>query len=89
MDIATWILAGAAVGWAGFNFMRFNQDRGLVAAVLLGAAGGFVGGSLLAPAFGYDLVPGGGFNVAALFLAVVTAAALLFAGDRIHRKFGV
>lgn len=77
MTVFLWLVAGAAVGWLGFALARWNRRRGLVTSVFLGALGGAFGGALLEPAITTSPVVSGDFNVHALFLAAVAAAACL------------
>jgi uncharacterized membrane protein YeaQ/YmgE (transglycosylase-associated protein family) len=63
-------------------------DHDLVS-VVIGATGGLVGGKLLAPMFGVSAAVPWDFSAAALLLAFIAAAGLLFIGDRIYARFGV
>ncbi len=87
MDMMIWILAGAVIGWASFAYLKFSEGRGMLASVGIGATGGLVGGKLLAPMLGFSAAPGD-FSPAALLLAFMAAAGLLFIGDRIHARYG-
>ena len=86
MNIVMWMLAGAIVGWVGFSFMRYNEERGLMVSAIIGAIGGLVGGKLLAPML--MTVPDA-FSAAGLVFAAFVAAAALFAGDLIQDRWGV
>ena len=89
MDIMIWIVAGAAAGWAAFAYLKLSEGRGMVVSLIVGASGAVIGGKLLAPMLGASASAAGDFSVMALFVAIATAAALLFAGDKIHERFGV
>jgi uncharacterized membrane protein YeaQ/YmgE (transglycosylase-associated protein family) len=89
MSMMIWILAGAAIGWASFAYLKFSEGRGMMLSIVIGASGGFVGGKLLAPMFGFSAAVPGDFSVAALLLAFMAAGGLLFIGDRIYARFGV
>jgi len=89
MNIMIWIVAGAAAGWASFAYLKFSEGRGMVISLIVGAAGGMIGGKLLAPMLGATASAAGDFSAMALLVALATAAALLFVGDRIHERFGV
>ena len=91
MNITTWILAGAAIGWIGFCYLRFNPKRGLVVSIIIGMAGGLIGGALLAPLLGVNAltVSSGDFNPLSLFSAFASALACLTVTDMIYKRFGV
>lgn len=37
MNIFMWILAGGVLGWAGFVFWHFKEERGPVVSIIIGA----------------------------------------------------
>jgi len=87
MNIVMWILAGGILGWASCTYLRFNEGRGWVIAAVIGAAGGLIGGKLVAPLF---LTPAAAdFSIPALFFAAAVASGLLFAGNMIYNRWGV
>lgn len=86
MTIVLWILAGGAIGWAGFTYLGFNEGRGQKIAILIGAVGGLLGGKVLAPMFG---AVAGDFSVMALMVALASAAACLAIANKVHDRFGV
>jgi uncharacterized membrane protein YeaQ/YmgE (transglycosylase-associated protein family) len=87
MDLVMWILAGGILGWASCAYLRYNQARGVVVSTILGAAGGMIGGKLVAPIF---LTPAAAdFSIPALFFAAAVATGLLVAGNMIYNRWGV
>lgn len=79
MNTVFWLVAGGLLGWIGYAAMGLNQTIGKMAAVILGAMAGVLGGKLIAPMFaGATLVPGA-FSASALFFALATSAAILVA----------
>jgi len=77
MNTVFWLVAGALLGWIGYSAMGLNETIGKMAAVILGAMGGVLGGKVIAPLFaGATLVPGA-FSGSALFFAAAVAAAIL------------
>lgn len=89
MNIIVWALAGAALGWVGISFLRFNEGRGTVVSMVIGAVGGIIGGKTIAPMFVAAAAVPGDFSMAALFFAAVIAAAFLAIGNLVHDRFGI
>ena len=88
MNIALWILAGGILGWVGYAFLGYNADRAKVVPILIGAAGGFFGGKVVAPLFTAVAVPVN-FSMVALVFAAIVAAAFLAAGNFVYNRWGV
>ena len=89
MNIAMWVLAGGILGWAGFTYFGFNKERSVVVASLIGAAGGFVGGSLIAPMFLAAAAAPAAFSLPALFFAAAVGAGFVFVGNLVSERWGV
>ena len=89
MDIALWVLAGAAIGWIGFSLLKANEKRGMTASVVIGIVGGFLGGKVLAPVLGTIPVLPGNFSPFALVVALATAAACLTIGNLVLHRYGI
>jgi uncharacterized membrane protein YeaQ/YmgE (transglycosylase-associated protein family) len=89
MDIVLWMLTGSVLGWVGCTYLRFNQGRGVVVSVIIGALGGFLGGQIVAPIFTAAAAAPGDFSVLALFYAAAVAAAFLVLGNMVHDRWGV
>ena len=89
MNIVMWILAGGIVGWMAFAVLGYNEDRGIKASLLIGAAGGFFGGKLVAPMFTDVAAVPADFSGAALFFAAAVAAVFLYVGNFVHNRWSV
>lgn len=89
MEIAMWVVAGGALGWIGCTYLKYNEDRGTMLSVIIGMAGGFAGGKVVAPLFLEVGAVQDSFSTPALFFAAAVAAGFLFAGDQIHKRWGV
>jgi uncharacterized membrane protein YeaQ/YmgE (transglycosylase-associated protein family) len=77
MNLVIWILAGALLGWVTFAFLQWNEGRGFLPPLLIGGAGGFVGGKLVTPFFVSATLTPAAFNATSLLFAIMVAVALL------------
>ena len=89
MNIVIWMLAGALLGWIGFSHLQFNQERGRLVSMVIGAVGALIGGNVIAPMFTAAQAVPGAFSASALVFAAIVAAGLLFAGNLVHDRWGV
>jgi uncharacterized membrane protein YeaQ/YmgE (transglycosylase-associated protein family) len=89
MNIAMWVLAGGALGWIGFAYLKASKDLGLGLSVIIGALGGFLGGNVLAPMLGAVTDTPNVFNLFSTVVALGSAAVCLFIGNMLSRRFGV
>ena len=77
MNTFIWLVAGGLLGWIGYSALALNETIGKMAAVILGAMAGVLGGKVVAPLLvGAPLVPAA-FSPSGLFLAVATSAVIL------------
>ena len=88
MNVAMWVLAGGALGWIGFAYLRVNRDLGLATAVIIGAVGGFFGGNVLAPMLGAVTDTPNVFNLFSMAVALGSAAMCLAIVNMLFRSFG-
>ena len=89
MNIAMWVLAGGALGWIGFAYMRANEERGMTISVIIGMLGGFFGGTVLAPMLGAPTETPNDFSMYSLVIAIASAAACLAIGNLASKRLGV
>ena len=89
MNIAMWLLAGGILGWFSYQFLDFNEGRSTMASVVIGAAGGLVGGKVIAPMFIAAAPIPADFSSSALFFAVAIAAMFLAVGSFIDRRWDI
>lgn len=87
MNIVIWVLAGAAIAWIAYARLDVNLRRGPIIAVIIGIAGGFLGGKVLAPMF--SAAPVEGFSLLAFLVAVASAVGCVTLTDMIYERFGV
>ncbi len=74
MDLILWLIFGALAGWIASMFMGTNAKQGLVANVVVGVVGAFIGGYVFRFFGGSDV---SGFNFYSLVVAVVGAVIFL------------
>jgi len=87
MNTVFWLMAGGLLGWVGYSAMGLNETIGKMAAVILGAMAGVLGGKIVAPVFaGAVLVPDA-FSASALFFAAATSAAILVATHMVMARW--
>jgi hypothetical protein len=89
MNIIIWILAGSILGWLGYAYLGYNEARGAMVSAIIGGAGGFLGGNMIAPMFGVAPAVPGDFSATVLFFAAAVAVAFVFVGNFVHRRWGV
>jgi uncharacterized membrane protein YeaQ/YmgE (transglycosylase-associated protein family) len=89
MSIIIWAFAGGILGWAGYTFLGFNEGRGQVVSIIIGAIGGVLGGEMIAPMFTAGTVVTAGFNSSGLIYAGVVAAVFLAVGNLVYKHWGV
>ena len=89
MNFILWIAAGAAVGWIACAALQRNAARGVAISIVVGIAGAWFGGDVLAPILGAATVEGGAFMPFALIVAIATAVAFVSVGDMMYERFGV
>ena len=89
MDIVMWMATGAVLGWVGYSYFGYNEERGMVVSLVIGAMGGLLGGKMIAPLFATAAAAPGDFSTPGLFFAAGAAAALLAAGNLVYKRWGV
>jgi uncharacterized membrane protein YeaQ/YmgE (transglycosylase-associated protein family) len=88
VNVIIWLMGGAVAAWFGCSLLRFNLKVGLALSVLIGAAGGVLGGALLAPLLGPGTVHPDDFNPLAFVAAIATGLACVIVSDMIRKRFG-
>jgi uncharacterized membrane protein YeaQ/YmgE (transglycosylase-associated protein family) len=87
INFIIWIIAGALIGWVASIIMKTNSRQGLIADILVGIVGAFVGGYFLSPLFNVGTINEGDFSIPALLISL-GGAVLLLAISKLFRNIG-
>lgn len=74
MNILVWIILGGLAGWLASKLMKTDAEQGILANIVIGIAGAFIGGFLVS-LFGGSGVTG--LDPYSLIVAVLGAVVLL------------
>jgi uncharacterized membrane protein YeaQ/YmgE (transglycosylase-associated protein family) len=77
INFLIWIIVGALIGWAASIIMHTNNRQGLIADIIVGIVGAFVGGYFLSPLFHVGTINQGDFSIPALLVSLGGAVILL------------
>lgn len=77
INFIVWIIAGALIGWIASRIMKTSSRQGLIADIVIGIVGAFVGGLLLSPLVNAGTINEGDFSLPALLVSLVGAVILL------------
>jgi len=89
MNLFIWMLAGAAVGWLTFTFLRWNASRGPIPCLLIGGAAGILGGKIIAPMFTAVSETPADFRLSALLFATLVAVAAMLIANFVNERWEV
>ena len=87
INFIIWIIVGALIGWVASIIMRTNSRQGLIADIIVGIVGAFVGGYLLSPLFNVGTINEGNFSISALLVSL-GGAIILLAISKLFRNIG-
>lgn len=85
INFIIWIIVGALIGWAASIIMHTNNRQGLIADIIVGIVGAFVGGYFLSPLFNVGTINEGDFSIPALLVSL-GGAVILLAVSRLFRN---
>jgi len=74
MNILIWIIFGAIVGWIASKIMDTDAEQGLIANIVVGIIGAFIGGFVMQSLGGSGVT---GFNIGSLLVALLGSVILL------------
>ncbi|HXF80269.1 MAG TPA: hypothetical protein VN598_15485 [Usitatibacter sp.] len=87
MNTFFWLVAGGLLGWIGYSVVGLNETIGKMAAMILGAMAGVLGGKVVAPLLVGNPLVAGAFSGSALFFAMATAAVILGASHMVMARW--
>ena len=87
INFIIWIIAGALIGWVASLIMKTNNRQGLIADIIVGIVGAFVGGYFLSPLFNVGTINEGDFSIPALLVSL-GGAVILLAISKLFRNIG-
>ncbi len=87
INFIIWIIAGALIGWVASIIMQTNNRQGLIADIIVGIVGAFVGGYFLSPLFNVSTINEGNFSIPALLVSL-GGAVILLAISKLFRNIG-
>lgn len=79
------LIMGGVIGWLASLLMRRDADMGLVANVVVGVVGSFIGNSVFSFVFGSGRIGGWPPDLSGIFAALVGASLLLAIANLIQR----
>lgn len=88
INFIIWIIAGALIGWVASIIMQTNNRQGLIADIIVGIVGAFVGGYFLSPLFNVSTINEGNFSIPALLVSLGGAVILLAISKLFLRNIG-
>ena len=87
INFVIWIIVGAVIGWVASLIMRTNSRQGLIADIIVGIVGAFIGGYFLSPIFNISTINEGNFSIPALLVSL-GGAVILLAISKLFRNVG-
>jgi len=87
INFLIWIIVGAVIGWIASIIMKTNSRQGLIADIIVGIVGAFVGGYFLSPLFNVGTINEGDFSLPALLVSL-GGAVILLAISKLFRNIG-
>ena len=87
INFIIWIVVGALIGWVASIIMKTNSRQGLIADIIVGIVGAFIGGYFLSPLFNVGTINEGDFSIPALLVSL-GGAVILLAISKLFRNIG-
>ena len=88
INFLIWIIVGAVIGWVASLIMNTNSRQGLIADIIVGILGAFVGGYFLSPLFNVGTINEGDFSIPASLVSL-GGAVILVASFKLFRNVAI
>lgn len=83
MGLISWILVGGIAGWLASKIMNTDHSMGLLANIVVGVIGAFVGGFIVGILGGSGV---SGFNIWSVLVALLGSVVFLWVVKKIRRN---
>jgi uncharacterized membrane protein YeaQ/YmgE (transglycosylase-associated protein family) len=87
INFIIWIIVGGFIGWLASIIMKTNSRQGMIADVIVGIVGAFVGGFFLSPLFNISTINESNYSIPALLVSL-GGAIILLAISKLFRNVG-
>jgi uncharacterized membrane protein YeaQ/YmgE (transglycosylase-associated protein family) len=87
INFIIWIIVGGFIGWLASVIMKTNSRQGIIADVIVGIVGAFVGGFFLSPLFNISTINESNYSIPALLVSL-GGAIILLAISKLFRNIG-
>jgi uncharacterized membrane protein YeaQ/YmgE (transglycosylase-associated protein family) len=87
INFIIWIIVGGFIGWLASVIMKTNSRQGIIADVIVGIVGAFVGGFFLSPLFNISTINENNYSIPALLVSL-GGAIILLAISKLFRNIG-
>jgi uncharacterized membrane protein YeaQ/YmgE (transglycosylase-associated protein family) len=87
INFIIWIIVGGLIGWLASIIMKTNSRQGLIADIIVGIVGAFVGGLFLSPLFNISTINESNYSIPALLVSL-GGAIILLAISKLFRNIG-
>jgi uncharacterized membrane protein YeaQ/YmgE (transglycosylase-associated protein family) len=87
INFIIWIIVGGALGWLASIIMKTNSRQGMIADIIVGIVGAFVGGYFLSPLFNVSTINESNYSLPALLVSLGGAIILLVI-SKLFRNIG-
>ena len=87
INFIIWIIVGGFIGWLASIIMKTNSRQGMIADIIVGIVGAFVGGFFLSPLFNISTINESNYSIPALLVSL-GGAIILLAISKLFRNVG-